>query len=383
MLTLRSDNRVLTNNAKSAYLVQNYQSGVTSVEVSNSEPFSADDPILLGEMGQTDAEILKIDSISGRTISLANINSAATNSTYSHPESTRVTVLPYDQVRFYWTALLGTIADEAPTFVVATATALTDWTALDPTSYYSTYSDTVHSTGFGWFLYKNSYSGQISSQSNPIPYAGFTLNTVQQVFSDFDSLLNTNELKLVSLNDKFAWLNEALAILKNKLNLTNAEYLVSSSQTITTTASTAEYILPDDFSDIVEITDSDELAVSFLPVSQVMVNNGLNPGTTQYYLRGRYIGFSPTPDTTGTLYYYTYRSKAARVSNLSTYIDLPDNLFYCLKDWMMYRSFLKFNNPLATAYYQSFKNSIDLGMQSAVKRSANLDSWNILDSANT
>lgn len=373
MVTLRSDNRILVNNAKFAYLTQNYATNVSSFEVSNNEPFSTDTPILIGEIGQSDPEILKVDSLSGNTITLGDINSVATSTSYPHPESTKVIALPYDQIRFYWTAALGTIADETPVF--NTDNPLTGWTALDPSSYYSTYSDPAHSTGFGWFMYKNSSTDETSQESNPIPYTGFNINTVQQVFSDFDSLLNTNELKLVSTNDKFAWFNEALAVLKNKLNLTNVEYTVSTPQTITTTISTAEYILPSDFSDMVEITDADGLPISFIPVSQVMTNNGTLPQVTKYYIRGRYIGFSPTPTATGTVYYYTYRSKATRVTSLSTYIDLPDNAFYSLKDWMMYRSCLKFNNPMATTYYQSFKNSIDLYMQAAVKRNANLDSW--------
>lgn len=381
MITLRADNRVLVNNAKFAYLLQNYSSNTDIVEVSNTEPFAVGTPILLSEMGQTDAEVLRVYAISGTNITLSDIDNIPTNTAYSHPESTRMVALPYDQIRFFWTAATNTIADENPTF--DDSNPLTGWVALDPSSYYSTYSDAAHSTGFGWFMYRNLDTGETSLESNPIPYAGFTYNTAQQVFADFESLLNTNELKLVSTNDKFAWLNEALAVFKNKLNLTNVEYTVSTPQTITTTASTAEYILPDDFADIVEITDQSGLPIDFIPVSQIMSNNGTNPSVVKYYLRGRYIGFSPTPTQTGTIYYYRYRGKAVRVTSLSTYIDLPDNAFYSLKDWMMYRAYMKFNNPLATAYYQSFKNSIDLYMQAAVKRSANLDTWEIASNANT
>jgi hypothetical protein len=381
VITLRADNRVLVNNSKFAYLTQNYQSNVASVAVSNTEPFVVGTPILLGEMGQTDAEVLKVNDITGTTITLGDVDNVAVNTVYSHPESTRMIALPYDQIQFYWTDILGTIADENPTF--NDSTPLTGWVAFDPTSYYSTYSDSAHSQGFGWFMYKNATTDETSEASNPIPYAGFTLNTAQQVFADFESLLNTNELKLVSMNDKFAWLNESLAVLKNKLNLTNAEYTVSTPQTITTVGGTAEYILPSDFADMVEITDVDGKEISFVTVSDVMVRNGTLPTTTKYYIRGRYIGFSPIPTETGVIFYYTYRAKATRVTSLSTYIDLPDNAFYSLKDWMMYRAYMKFNNPLATAYYQSFKNAMDIFIESAVKRDANLDVWGIDNTANT
>lgn len=380
MLTLRADNRVLTSNSKFAYLVYNYNANVPSVEVSNTEPFLVGTPVLLSEMGQTDAEVLKVNAIAGTVITLGDSSNVPINTAYPHSESTKMTALQFDQIRFFWTAATGTISDETPTF--SDSTPLTDWTDLDPSSYYSTYSDPSHSTGFGWFMYRNALTGETSQVSNPIPYVGFNLNTASSVFSDFESSLNTNELKLVSINDKFAWLNEALAILKNKLNLTNVEYTVSTRQTLTTTAGTAEYILPDDFADLVEIVDQSGAPITFLPVSQLMSNNGLQPTVSQYYLRGRYLGLSPTPTQTGTIYYYTYRGKAVRVTSLSTYIDLPDNAFYSLKDWMMYRAYLKFNNPLATAYYQSFKNSCDLYIQASVKRSANLDTWGIDPTAN-
>ena len=380
-VTLRADNRVLVNNAKFAYLIQNYQSGISSVELSNIEPFAVDTPILLSEMGQSIAAILKVKTISGTTITLGDINNIATTTIHSYPESTKVTALLFDQIRFFWTAPVGGVADENPVF--SDTTPLTDWIDLDPTAYYSTYPDSAHSTGFGWFQYRNATTGETSLESNPIPYAGFTLNTVQQVFSDFDSSLNTNELKLVSVKDKFSWLNEALTTLKNKLNLTSIGYFVSTPQTITTTSGTAEYLLPDDFSDLVEIVDSSGETIDNIPESQKLTYNGTNPSVIKYYLRGRYLGLSPTPTETGSTYSYTYRGKAVRITSLSTYIDVPDNAFYALKDYMMYRACLKFNNPLATIYYQSFKNAADGFVQASVKRSANLDTWEIDPTSNT
>ena len=380
-VTLRADNRVLVNNAKFAYLVDNYQAGAASVVVTNNEPFSTDTPILLAEMGKTDAEILKVSVLntSTNTITIGDIDSTPTGTAFPHPESTRVIALPYDQIRFYWTAATGTISDETPTF--GTANPLTGWTTLDPSSYYSTYSDVTNTTGFGWFKYRNKISLEESAVSNPIPYVGFTLNTAQQVFADFDSLLNTNELKLISIPEKFAWLNEALSQFKNKLNLSNVEYTVSTEQSISATNGTAEYILPDDFSDIVEITDSSGVPIEFIPVSQILEYAGTNPTVNKYYLRGRYIGLSPTPTASAT-YKYRYRGKAVRVTSLSTYIDLPDNGFYSLKDWLMFRAYSKFNNPMAASYYQYFTNSLNLQIQASVKRSANLDTWGIDSAAN-
>ena len=381
MITLKSDNRGLVSNAKFAYLLNNNLKNVSSLEVSNTEPFSVGTPILIGEINNPNAAILKVKEIDGSNLVLGDKNNITTSTDYAYPESTRVVALQFDQIRFFWTLSTGTIADEKPVF--DDNTPLTDWIDLDPSSFYSIYVDKEHSSGFGWFQYKNALTGETSLESNPIPYSGFNLNTVQQIFADFDNSLNTNELKLVSMKNKFAWLNESLAILETKLNLTNAEFSVSTPQEISLITGTAEYLLADDFSDMVEIVDDNQNPIENISVSKVLVNNKQALSVPRYYLRGRYIGFSPTPDTTGKKYSYTYRAKANRVSNLSSFIHLPDNAFYSLKDYMLYRACLKFKDPLATVYYQSFKNTIDLFMQSAVKRSANLDSWTIDPTSNT
>lgn len=374
-------------------MTQNYASGVNTFNIANTEPLSANDFILVGEIGHSDAEMFQILTINTTTgdITLGNMSGASTSTIQPHAESTKVTVLPYNKVKFFWTAAAGTIADEDPTF--AETTPLTDWIDLDPTSYYSTYTDTAHTTGFGWFEYKNSYTTEVSQESNPIPYGGFSLNTVANVFSDFESLLNVRELKIVSLSDKFSWLNEALALLKNKLNLTNVEYTVSAPQTLSIVSGTQEYQLPDDFSDIVEITTglntstTQGVTIPFMPVSKALSYNGTGGyyggdiDAVYYYLRGRYIGFVPKPSANAT-YYYTYRKKASRLTSLSDYIDLPDNAFYCLKDFMMYRAKLKFSDASAATYYQAFADGISLYMQSAVKRNANNDSWEIASEAN-
>jgi len=183
------------------------------------------------------------------------------------------------------------------------------------------------------------------------------------------------------MSDRFSWLNEALSLVKNKLNLTNTEYTVSTPQTLNLISGTTEYILPSDFADLVYIKEdnSDKTPVPFIKISDAQSYTG---STLAYYLRGRYIGIVPTPSSRSTLT-FGYRANATRVSSLSTYIDLPDNAFYSLKDFMLYRANKKFQNPNAESYYESFSNSVNLSIQSAVKRDANLDSWSIASNANT
>lgn len=379
MIILRSDNRVLTANSEFSYLVSNTASGSATITVINTENFAVGDFICVEEFGKENAEIFRINAINATTgvITLADSVNAPINTSFAHTESTKVYFLPYNQIRFYWTAATGTIADEDPVF--DTATPLTGWLDLDPQNWFTSYSDASHSDGFGWFLYQNSVALEASQESNPIPYAGFDGNTVANVFAGFESLLNNNELRLVTTDEKFEWLNEALALVRNKLNLTSVEYFVSTPQTLTVVAGTTEYLLPSDFSDLVSITGTEggyNEALPFLSVNKLGSFNAAQyaGGVPFYYIRNRYIGFAPSP-TRDVTYQYAYRKKSTRVSSLSDYIDLPDDAYYSLKDYMMYRVSLKFNNPIARMFLEAFTGSVNLYIQSAVKRDADLDSW--------
>lgn len=380
MITLSADNRSLLDTTAFSYLTDNISAGESAVSVVNPEAFDTDDFILISQFGSEDAEIFRILSIdtAAGLLYLADSSGNSTATGFNHAESSRVTVLPYNEVRFYWTAAAGGIADENPTF--DTANPLTGYLPLTPTDWFTSYADSLHSTGFGWFIFRNSVSLEASQNSNAIPYTGFASNSVQQIFQDFMSLLNNKELKLVTNDDMFSWLNEAIAISRNKLNLSNPEYTVSAEQTLSILVGTSEYLLPDDFGDLVQITDgtSGKNPIPMLTISAAMSYLGTAP---YYYVRGRYIGFVPTPTSTAS-YAYRYRSKGTRVTSLDDYIDFPDYGFYILKDWMMYRACLKFQNPNAPTYYKAYTDGLNTMIASSVKRDANLDTWGIAGNAN-
>lgn len=384
-INLLADSQVLTINSRYSYLTDNYSSGVSTMNMSNASEFAVDDFVLIGEIGDPNTEIFRVGTVNTTTGDFTILTSAGASTTtkFAHAESTKVSIIPYNQIIFYWTAATGTIADETPTF--SAATPLTSYQDITPADLYEIYDDEVNSTGFGWFQYRNSITSVCSQISNPIPYAGFSLNTVATIFADFDSMLNVKEQKMVTLADRFSWINEALSLVKNKLNLTNSEYTVSAQQTISIVSGTQEYQLPDDFSDIIEITNGVNTSttsgtpIDYIPVSEILANTD---STTKYYLRGRYIGFSPTPSSS-TTYYYRYRRKSTRLTSLSDYIDLPDNAFYALKDFMMYRAQQKFKDMnSANGYLTAFTNAMNLSMQSSVKRNANLDTFGISSTAN-
>lgn len=368
-----------------SYLSNNHVSGVSTLTVVNANSFSVNDFIIVGLFGNPSAELFRILSLNttARTITIGTTAGVATATKFPHSESSRVTVIQFDHVEFYWTALLGTIADETPTPNINTP--LSGSVAIDPASWYTTYDDTGHTTGFGWFVFHNSITSESSQWSNAIPYAGFATNSVQFIFNDFLSLLNNKELKLVTNQDMFSWINEGNSLIRNKLNLSNPEYTVSTPQTITLVSGTAEYQLASDFGDLVQIVDStsETAPAEFMSIKDAMSYTG---SITHYYVRGRYIGFVPTPDASTLLasptYSYRYRSKGSRFTDLDDLVDLPDNGAYVLKDWMMYRACLKFQNPNVQVYYKAFNDGLNQMIVSSISRDANLDSWGIAAHAN-
>jgi hypothetical protein len=122
--------------------------------------------------------------------------------------------------------------------------------------FYSRIHDTTYATGYGWFIFFNATTSKASSISNPIPYAGFEDYAVKEIFDAFDSILNNKELALVSMVDRFRWLNEGYNKLTNALNLIIREYNVPAEWTFTVTASDREVELPSNFGELLSVKDS-------------------------------------------------------------------------------------------------------------------------------
>jgi len=378
MVTLSADNRVLIEDSKYSYLTTNYASGVQAINILNAQDgFVAGDYLLLGLFGSENAEIVQIDTVNTSTGAITLI--AVTK--FPHSESTRVSVLPYNQIRFYWTAIE----------VVDNNTPLTGYVSIQASDWYSTYNDEAHSTGFGWFIFYNSTTTASSQASNSLPYAGFENNTIEDILSDFFSLLNNKELKLVSREDALSWFNEGYSRMRNRLNMTNVEYSATALMPLVISGGVTEYLLPDDFYALESITalmdtsdptamgNLSKFAIEYIPLRLAFSYMG---SQTRYYIRGKYIGFVPTP-TTGQTLQYMYTKKTTRLSSNSDAVDLPDNGFYVIKDFMMYRAKMKFSDQsMASTYFKAFNDGIDQMVIAAMDRDANLDEMGIDDSAN-
>lgn len=375
--SLEADNRILTDAAKYTYLAYNYVSGTSSLTVLNAtEPvFATDAYLLLGNFGSETSEIVKVSSVNSTTGAITL--SASTR--FAHQESTRVTVIPYNQVKFYHTT----------TEVFATTTLLATYD-IQASDWNTTYNDSTYTTGYGWFVFYNSTTTATSNESNSLPYAGFDRDTVEDILNDFFSLLNNKELKLVTRDDALSWLNEGYSIMRNKLNLSNVEFSASELTSLSVTSGTSEYTLPTDFYQLSSITGglntSDptsvggmgKFTISYISLREAFSYTG---NDTRYYIRGSKIGFLPTPQQDVT-YYYMYLKKSDKLTSNSEALNLPDNGFYAIKDFMLYRAGRKFGNPNYMNDYKAFMKSLDDMVLAAADRDANLDECGIASYAN-
>jgi hypothetical protein len=374
---LEADNRSLTQSAKYTYLVSNCSSGIAAFSVLNAtdSSFATNSFLLLGNFGAEDAEIVKISTVNNSTGAIVT----TTPTLFSHPESTRVTIMAYDQIRFFYTT----------TTTFSGATPLTGFIPLQPSDWFTTYSDSIYSTGYGWYAFYNSVLSTYSQNSNAIPYAGFEEDTTENILSDFYSMLSNKELKLVTREDALSWASEAYGRMRNKLNLTNVEYTGSAILPLSIIAGQIEYDLPPDFDHLLflasGINPSDPGArggikfnIDFIPLREAYWYNGTGP---RYYIRGFKIGLLPTP-WENTTYHYMYQKRAMRLAINTDVVDLPNGGEYIIKDWMLYRAFQKFQNPQYKMYLESYTNGLNDMIIASVKRDANLDWFGIQRQSN-
>lgn len=368
-LILKADNRQLTKNAQFSYLSNNYASGVDTFVLASVHRIAAGDYILFSDFGSEQSELLLIDTSTAATRTIVT----TANSAYAHAQDTKITVLNYNQVRFY--------RDTVSTG--ATAIALAVAQDIDADSVYSTYNDTTNTTGYGFFLFYNETTAKATTFSNPIPYTGFVQYSVKKIFDSFFSLLNNSEQKLISDTDAFLWLNEAYNRTTNSLNLINTSYTAATAD-VTLVASTAEYDLESDFSDIISVTLDDGTPVNKIDMNKVAEardGNTISTSNPQYYLIGAKIGFVPTPTDAATITTY-YKKKAGTLDSYDDEIVFPDNQFYLLVDFMYFRAAIKLKKPKPEGYFALYNEEMNDFKLSSHKQDNKLDSWGISQSSN-
>lgn len=259
----------------------------------------------------------------------------------------------------------------------------TSYQSVDSASTYTILSDENNITGYGFFQWINTTTYNYSQSRNPIPYIGFPPNSARSIIDSFFSTLNNKELKLISRTDAFNWLNEGYAVLLNELNLINKEYSAELPVTINIIADQAEYLLPANVSRVLSVWDNENNGeVSEITNAQISAAD-YGDNKARYYLRGvkdvtldgeLYIGFSPVPTGVATVK-VRYVPKAVTLYNNFDSVYVPNNNFYCLKDYMLFRASPKLNRGVGNDFYQLFQNSVQRMKIDSKKQGSGLDSW--------
>ena len=320
---------------------------------------------LLGNFGSETTEVVTISALTTNTLTVST-------TLFAHAESTKVTIIPYNQIRFYHTT----------TATYATTDPITGYINIQPDSNFSVYSDTNNSTGFGWFVFYNSTSGKTSANCNAIPYAGFDDNSAKKILDSFFSLLNNKEQKAITNEEAFYWLNEGLTITQNALNIVNQEYTVAEPYTLSVTVALgAEYDWPSYFSSISSVSDLDGKNLDHIDIHDIKKNNANSGNSIMYYLRGRKIGFSPVPTVAATYYLY-YRTLPTKVTSLYDSIYMPNNNFYLLINFMLYKAGLKLGRADAANQYKLFSDGLDVMRVTSNKQNDDAEEFEIEHRAN-
>ena len=160
--TLYADNTPIKEGKEFTFLNQDESAGATSVGTKSTVGFIPDIFILIGELGQEEAEIARISAVGGASFTLT-----APGLRFSHPADTKVYRIDWNQVAF---SRSTGISSQKGTLIT---------TNIQPDLLETQYRDIVNTTGYGFVEFYNSITPtRYSNPSDPIPYAGFDANTV-------------------------------------------------------------------------------------------------------------------------------------------------------------------------------------------------------------
>lgn len=163
---LTIDNSVLNKDKPKTYLTADITSG-TILTVQGVNGFSGSINILIGEIGQEEAEIINIHNTAQASGTTLYVNSAVGK---SHSVDTPVYAIDWNQFEI-----------THATTVSGVKSTLTYGTSLKPNSKETLYKDTSKTSGYYFVRFVDTCGSGYSDYSDPIPYAGYPYNSVWSV----------------------------------------------------------------------------------------------------------------------------------------------------------------------------------------------------------
>ncbi len=222
--------------------------GDSALIILNNEGYAANDYIVIRKIGDEQAELRQVSSVSGA----GTLNLSSTTS-FSHPVGTSVFTIKYNQVE------VSRKTSKSGDWAVLTTIGLEvdeDFTIYDDTS-----GQTTH---FYRTRLKNSQTGQFSGYSGIIPGTGFSTRAVKPMVDSVLERTNDRNAEFTTRKMVLNDLNYAYQKIINKLIQASHEFFQKSLE-IPTESFLHRYTLPDAFREIQVMRDGDSVVVPPTP----------------------------------------------------------------------------------------------------------------------
>lgn len=173
--TLYVDNSVIPKDKKYTFLTTDAVAGATTIGLQSTLGFtslstSSGQILLIGELGQETAELIKTSNVSTTTGS----NIGGTSATliaglrFAHPQDTKVTIVDWDRFE----------VQHATTATGSKTTLMAYPEPIQPDHIESLYRDTTQTSGYYFIRFNETVGSTNSDWSDPIPFGGYTDDTV-------------------------------------------------------------------------------------------------------------------------------------------------------------------------------------------------------------
>lgn len=199
----------LTDIATNSFIGTAVSSGGTVVNVKNSNSFSDDWAIQVGNTGEEESEVKLISTVSGLNLNLTS------TLTFNHPVDTPVYAIKYNQVVFK-VSTAGT---------AGTATAITNGTVtIQPDQPFTQFDHTTAANGYAYkACFRNSATGDLTSDSDWLTTTGYSFYSRAKIRERIkNKLFDASFIKNDAVFDD--WINEWLELMNNAAINVNKDY---------------------------------------------------------------------------------------------------------------------------------------------------------------
>lgn len=181
-------NRLLTQNRERTYLTAAVASTGTSLTVKavDSNAWSDNNWIIVGEIGTPTAEVLQINGAvtDGTTLTVDNAGSGGCR--FAHGVDEPVYAIDFNKIQVY----RATAVDETKSLLATIE--------VQPDDYESRYDDQSNSTGYGFVRFLNSFTSGTSQYSDAIPYEGQQAGALSSLIDKVRSLTDEDDDAFIS-----------------------------------------------------------------------------------------------------------------------------------------------------------------------------------------